>query len=182
MIMDKLLPMNIFPPILALVLIAAFTSAGCADYAPLETVKTVDLFRYAGTWFEIGSLPKYFQKGCSRTTATYRPRPDGALDVQNMCAKDGKKSSITGKAWVPDENEKGKLKVRFFWPFSGDYWILALDEDYRYAMVGSPDRQSLWILSRKPVLDETIYQELLAKAKSQGFDVGKVEKTPQAVR
>jgi apolipoprotein D and lipocalin family protein len=162
-------------------LLLAFVSTRAAAEKPLETVPSVDLKRYAGTWYEIGSIPKFFQKGCSRTTATYRPRPDGDLDVQNVCNKHGELSSVKGKAWAVDKTN-AKLKVRFFWFITGDYWIIALDPEYRYAMVGTPDRDSLWILSRTPLLDEAVYKGLLNQAKAQGFDIDKVEKTSLAVK
>ena len=85
----------------------------------------------------------------------------------------------TGTAWMPNPSEPTKLKVRFFWPFSGDYWILALDPDYKYVMIGEPARDYLWILSREKTLAEQTVNTLLAQAKSQGFDTTKVLRTPQ---
>lgn len=166
--------------ILLLTFVAAAGVALAAD-KPLPVVEKVDLERYAGKWFEIASLPKWFQEGCKNTTATYKLRDDGDVGVTNRCDKEDEVSEVTGKAWVVDKATNAKLKVQFFWPFSGDYWIIALDADYRYVMVGTPDRESLWILSRTPVLDETILATLLAQAKAQGFPIDKVKRTEQSM-
>lgn len=158
-----------------------FTTPALAADNPLPVVEKVDLARYVGKWYEIASLPKWFQKGCTNTTATYALRKDGDVGVTNRCLKEDEVSEVTGKAWVVDKATNAKLKVQFFWPFSGDYWIIALDADYRYVMVGTPDRESLWILSRTPALDEEIVTKLLDQAKALGFAVDKVKRTEQAL-
>ena len=150
---------------------------------PLETVPDVDLSRYLGTWYEIATIPQKFQKGCVAVTATYSLRPDGDIKVVNACRRDslaGKPKSATGKAWVVDRKTNAKLKVRFFWPFSGDYWIIELDSiEYRYAVVGHPSRKYLWILCRQPQMDEALYRELLARIEGHGYDLPEIKKTLQ---
>ncbi len=163
-----------------LIVAAIWVRQGHADEPPVKTVAKVDLSRYVGKWYEIASLPKFFQEGCVNTTATYSLRDDGDIDVQNRCFRDGEVSGVDGKAWVVDKQTNAKLKVRFFWPFSGDYWILALADDYSYALVGAPDRDSLWVLSRTPTMSEELYAQIMAIAKQQGFPVEKVERTPQS--
>ena len=145
---------------------------------PLATVERVDLERYAGTWYETASFPTRFQRGCTDTTATYGLRADGRVSVRNRCRKDGEESAIEGVAWAVDESN-ARLKVRFFWPFSGDYQVIALDPDYGWAMVGHPARSYLWILSRSPRLDEAIYRDLLEQAEAQGFDTSRLARTLQ---
>jgi apolipoprotein D and lipocalin family protein len=148
----------------------------------LDTVKTVDLQKYQGKWYEIASYPQRFQKGCTGTTATYELRDDGRITVINQCFKnalDGPLSKITGKAWVPNPDEPGKLKVRFFWPFSGDYWIIDLDPDYQWAVVGSPSRKYLWFLSRAPKISDELFENLLKSAENKGFTKDKLQKTIQ---
>lgn len=135
--------------------------------APPETVTQVDLARYMGTWHEIAKYPNRFQKGCGCTTATYALRADGKVSVLNRCG--GPKGDRSAKGWARVVGP-GKLKVTFFWPFFGDYWILALDPDYRWVVVGSPDRRYLWILARSPRIEEGLYQSLVARAQAQGFD------------
>jgi apolipoprotein D and lipocalin family protein len=142
----------------------------------LPTVETVDLNRYAGLWYEIARLPNSFEKGLECVTANYSLTPNGKVEVLNkgFSAKKGAFKSSRGKAWVPDDNFPGRLKVSFFWPFAGNYYIISLDKDYRYALVGDPSRKYLWVLSRTQELDETIYSKLLEKARTHGFDVDKM--------
>ena len=151
---------------------------------PLRTVPFVDLQRYLGTWYEIATIPASFQKNCAGVTATYTLRQDGKIGVLNRCRKytlDGKEKSIKGKAWVVDSNTNARLRVQFFWPFSGDYWIIELDPDYQYAVVGHPGRNYLWILCRRPQMDESLYDNLLEKISAQGYDAKRLVKTLQPV-
>lgn len=145
----------------------------------LEVVSAVDLSRYAGRWYEIARLPNRFEKKCADSvTATYSLRSDGRVDVVNRCRKaDGKYTTAKGKAKIVDKKTNAKLKVTFFWPFSGDYWILDLGSNYEYAVVGAPNRDYLWILSRTPQLDEQLYQSLLAKLATRGFATERMIRT-----
>lgn len=136
-------------------------------------VTSVDLTRYAGTWYEIARLPNSFERNLKCITATYTLRTDGKINVLNKGhkIKDPEKiNSANGLAWVPDKSAPAKLKVRFFWPFSGDYWILYLDKEYRHVLVGDPSYKYLWILSRESRMDESTYYMLTEKAKEQGYD------------
>lgn len=113
---------------------------------PLETVPFVDLNKYAGKWFEIASYPQRFQKGCHCTTAEYTISHKGYVIVENRCNRDsinGKQSYIKGKAFVEKKSGNAKLKVQFFWPFKGKYWIIDLANDYSYAVVSHPNRKYL---------------------------------------
>ena len=152
------------------------------EYTPMATVPAVDLNRYAGKWYEIAAFPQRFQKGCHCTTAEYTVNPAGYVEVFNACRKSnpsGAEKSIRGKATPVAGSQNSKLKVQFFWPFTGDYWILALADDYSYALVGTPDRKSLWILSRRPVLPAESYQRLVQKAAAKGFNVNQLRQTNQ---
>jgi len=147
-----------------------------------SVVSSVDLNRYAGTWYEIARLPFYFERDLKNTTATYTLREDGRITVLNQGQNindPGKKKSAKAVAWIPDKNVPGKLKVQFFWPFSGDYWILDLDKDYKYALVGDPSYKYLWILSREKKMEETTYNMLLKKAIDNGYDLGPLIKVVQ---
>ncbi len=142
-------------------------------------VEKVDLGRYMGTWHEIARFPNRFQRGCTCTTATYSLRTDGRVKVVNRCGTTaGPAKQSEGWAKVVDPASNAKLRVTFFWPFFGDYWILALDPDYRQVLVGTPNRRYLWILAREPRLEEAAYQALVARAAALGFDVARLEKTP----
>jgi apolipoprotein D and lipocalin family protein len=148
----------------------------------LKTVEHVDVQRYMGTWFEIAKLPQRFEKGLVGITANYTLLPDGKVSVLNSGYKEdfnGKLKTIKGKAWVVDTATNAKLKVSFFWPFAGNYWIIELGKDYEYAVVGDESRKYLWILSRTSQMDEAVYNELLKRVQDRGFDVSKLEKVPQ---
>lgn len=169
--------------ILALMMMVGLFSCS-RDTVPLKTVAQVDLQKYAGTWYEIALLPQRFEKGCHCTTATYTVKDD-YVEVLNRCRKDspeGKEKKIKGKAFVVEHSGSAKLKVQFFWPFKGDYWIIALADDYSYAMVGAPNREYLWILSRTPKMDQATYDKLVAQAKAQGFPVDQLIKTDQSCK
>ena len=146
---------------------------------PLEVVPKVELQKYLGKWYEIARLPAKFQEGCSQTTATYSLSKDGNITVLNECIRNGKVRKAKGKAKVVDKTTGAKLKVTFFWPFYGDYWIIKLGNDYDYAVVGTPNRKYLWLLSRKPTMDENLFSEIVEFVKSKGFDVGTLVKTSQ---
>jgi len=168
--------------ILCIVLLTACASGVKQVGPPLRVVSFVDLKRYVGKWYEIARYPNRFQNGCVGTTATYTIRKDGKIDVLNQCRKgtlDGEISSVKGTARVVDNKTNAKLKVSFFWPFSGHYWIIDLGENYDYAVVGHPDRKYLWILSRSPKMDEKIYNLILEKLKLQFYDTSKLIKTLQ---
>ncbi|RNI31742.1 lipocalin family protein [Rufibacter latericius] len=151
-------------------------------HAFLPTVPSVDLQRYAGKWYEIALIPNRFEKGCHCTTAEYVPR-EGYVEVRNTCRKgsaNGKDDGALGKAFPVEGSNNAKLRVQFFWPFRGDYWILDLAPDYSHALVGSPDRKFLWILARTRQLDPTLYSRLEQKARSLGFDERKLQKADQS--
>jgi apolipoprotein D and lipocalin family protein len=148
----------------------------------LRTVDHVDVKRYMGTWFEIAKLPQRFEKGLVGIKANYTLRPDGKVEVLNSGYKEdfnGKLKTIKGKAWVADTTTNAKLRVSFFWPFAGNYWIIELGKDYEYAVVGDESRKYLWILSRTPQMNEALYNELLKRTQDKGFDISKLEKVPQ---
>ncbi len=143
----------------------------------LTAVPKVDLGRYLGTWYEIASFPQRFQKGCTDSRAEYSLRDDGAIEVVNSCFRDGKVDTARGKAWVVDRITNAKLKVSFFWPFRGDYWIIDLGRDYEYAVVSAPSMKYLWILSRTPKMEEHQYQEIVDRLRKRGFDMANLKRT-----
>jgi apolipoprotein D and lipocalin family protein len=175
-----------------LLLLAVLALGACATAParpPVQTVEAVDLQRYAGTWHEIARFPNSFQDGrgrrCVATTAEYALRPDGQVAVTNRCldAADGNRETVArGTAYAVAGGNNAKLRVSFFWPFYGDYWVIGLDPAYRWAVVGSPDRQFLWILSREPAMAAGDYAQAVGIAAAQGFDVARLQPTPQAGR
>ncbi|KAK3189563.1 hypothetical protein Dsin_029124 [Dipteronia sinensis] len=135
----------------------------------MEVVKNLDVERYMGRWYEIASFQSRFQpKNGVDTMATYSLNEDGTVHAD-------------------PKSDEAKLKVKFYvppflpiFPVVGDYWVLFLDNDYHFALIGQPSRKYLWILSRKPHLDEEIYNQLVEKAISEGYDVSNLHKTPQS--
>lgn len=112
----------------------------CASQkTPLDVVPELELQKYLGTWYEIARLPNSFEKGLECVTANYSLLKRGKIKVVNkgyLIENHSKYKRAEGKAYIPDENNPAKLRVTFFWPFYGDYWVIALDEQYRYALVG----------------------------------------------
>ena len=170
---------NLFPFILG---IATFLLFGCSNnYLPLETVKQVDIHKYMGKWYEIARFPNSFQKDCNCTTAEYQLMED-YVKVTNSCYKDsinGTLETAIGKATVVEGSNNAKLRVSFFWPFKGDYWVIDLADDYSCAVIGTPSRKYLWILSRTPAMNPAIYQQILSRITAKGFDINKLIPTKQ---
>ena len=171
-------------------LLAASMAAPALAADPLPVVAPVDLQRYAGTWYEQARLPNFFQRNCKgQVAATYVAQADGTVGVVNRCAQtDGNTIEAAGVArTVPVEGKPnaGRLEVSFVpnwlrwlpvvW---GDYWVMQLDAQYQVALVGTPDRKYLWVLSREQSLDDTRLNAALEFAKAAGFDTAAVVKTP----
>lgn len=164
--------------------------AAGAQPPAVRTVEKVDLDRYVGEWFEIARFPNRFQRKCAGDVrANYAKRADGRLDVVNRCRTSDGTTEAQGVARIADARTFAKLKVRFapaalsFLPFVwGDYWILGLADDYSWAVVGSPDREYLWILARTAAIGESTYQSAVAVARANGFAVDRLEKTAQTAR
>ena len=159
----------------------ALLLAGCAamqrgpvgNKAVPEPAKAVELDRYLGRWFEYGRYEAGFQKGCEAVTAEYALRPDGAVSVLNSCHKGavgGKLSTAEGKAKVVENSRGAKLKVSFFGPFYGDYWVLDHADDYSWSIVGEPSGRYLWMLTRTPKPDERTTSLLKARVQDLGYD------------
>jgi len=165
------------------VIVAMFTAQDSVP-SQVQSVPAVDFQRYAGLWHEIARFPNRFQEKCrAETTALYELLPGDELRVINTCrGAEGQTIRAEGRARLADRRgPTSRLKVRFapaflsFLPMVwGDYWILDLTDDYGAALVGSPSREYLWVLSRRPQMEEAIYQRLIATAAAQGFDVSRI--------
>lgn len=165
---------------LALVVAGLLGIAACTPQRDLATVDHVDLQKYSGTWYDIAHLPQKFEEGCKCVSAEYIPK-ENYVKVINTCVDEesDEMSQASGKAFSQNP-DNSKLRVQFFWPFRGDYYIIALRDDYKYAMVGSPDRTSLWILSRDPQPSAMVLKEYLNKAEQLGFDTSAMIYTDQS--
>ena len=156
-------------------LILVFTGlAGCLGIPDgARPVENFTLDNYLGKWYEIARLDHSFERGLSNVTAEYSLRDDGGVRVINRGFKtsDNKWEEAEGKAYFVDDSSTGKLKVSFFGPFYGAYNVIALDKEaYQWSLVVGPNTDYLWILSRTPVLDQVIVEQLLSQAKSYGFN------------
>lgn len=146
---------------------------------PNQPVPALDLDRYAGQWHEMAHLPMFFQRKCKdRITATYTLRADGDVDVRNACRTRAGKQDVSEGVAKPVQGQPGALKVRFApgwlswlpWVW-GDYWVVELDPDYQWAVVGSPTRKYMWILSRTPTMSGDRFRQLVARARQRGYPV-----------
>ena len=181
-------PASVAAGIAAAIFVALAAPPARAEEA-LSTVDRVDLARYVGVWYEHGRLPNRMQGECARdVTTTFSPKGTRTLDVVTRCRRsDGSEEIDGGVARVQDPATNAKLEIRFLplavaWlPLAwSDYWILDLAPDYTHALVGSPSRDALWIIARKPALDAGVYERLVAKARALGFDTGKLIRTPHS--
>lgn len=137
---------------------------------PLDTVQSVNLQQYLGTWYEIYRLPNWFEDDACRTvTANYSLREDGHIRVLNTCYQTDKTKVADGIAKIADKKTNAKLEVSFFRPFYGDYWILDLATDYSWVLVGEKSGKYFWILARNSKLDASLEKTLLEKAKNLGY-------------
>lgn len=158
--------------------LAAVAAALLTDRRPIgntsvpEPAKSVDLRRYLGVWFEIARYDQRFERSCAGDiTATYSLRSDGSVNVINRCRRaDGSIKEARGRAKIVDTVTNAKLKVSFFGPFYGDYWVLDRDDDYRWAIIGEPSGRYLWILARDADLGPEAVKQLVDRAKKLGYD------------
>lgn len=160
-------------------LLGALLLAGCVggpDATTPQPVAAVEVERYLGTWHEVARLPMWAQDSasvsCEDTTATYAARPDGQIGVLNRClnALDGDRPrEAQGRAYAVQGSGNARLRVSFFRPFYGDYWVIGLDPNYRWAVVGEPSRRWLWVLSRTPRLPEAEFERALGLARANGY-------------
>jgi len=161
---------------LALAALASLAVLAGTAAADARLPAAIDLARYAGTWHEIARIPHFFQRKCVRdVTATYTPQADHVQVVNRCITGDGTPISVKGKAFVQDAPTNRKLKVGFFeilgWmPFTGDYWVLDIDPDYRWVIVGGPGNEFGWILARSPQLEPALRADIDRRLRGLGYD------------
>ena len=167
--------MKNFLKLLTLIFTLLLFTACSSKNPPLQTVQKVELDKYLGTWYEIARYEHFFEKDCKNVTANYSMMDEETIKVINRCTniQTNEKKEALGRAYATDITNS-KLKVSFFRPFYGDYWVLILDKNYDYVVVGTPSREYLWILSRTAKLDKKIKKEILDKLPSLGFETSKL--------
>jgi len=168
-----------------LAILALLALSGCAMMRggpPLETVERVDLERYMGQWYVIANIPYFGERGNVAGRAIYRMREDGRIDDIYRYRDgdfDAPEEEMEGVAWVVDEETNAQWKVQFYWPIRFGYYIIGLDEDYEWTVVGHPSREYAWIMAREPELSQARYQALLGLLEDRGFDASQLQKVPQ---
>jgi apolipoprotein D and lipocalin family protein len=174
--------------LLTISLLAAINAISAAQASIVKPVESVDLQRYQGRWHEIASIPQFFQRKCVRdTVAEYSAAEEDQIRVENTCSReDGGRDRAEGRARRADPNATSKLEVSFlkllgeyrFWA-GGDYWVIELDPNYQWAVIGHPSRRYGWVLSRKPALPVATIAEIIGRIKAQGYDACEFVVTPQ---
>ncbi len=150
-------------------------------------VESVDLQRYAGLWYQVGRYPHSFQRRpCGESTAEYTIRKDGKISVLNRCWKEeygGEQNQQVRAVAVPVDSRGNWLRVYFFGIFPADYLVIELDaQDYQWAAVTGPKRNTLWILSRAPSLEPEVYQGIVDSLEAKGFDPHMIIATGQQLK
>ncbi|MEN8927918.1 MAG: lipocalin family protein [Flavobacteriales bacterium] len=169
---------------ITVLIISILLMVGCKAKKELATVSPLDLEQYRGTWYEIARFDHSFEKNLSCVSATYTIREDGKVDVLNKGynTKKEKWSEANGIAKVPNAEKPGEIKVSFFRPFYGDYFVMKLDKDYKHVLVGSPTRKFLWVLSRTKTMSQEVYANYINFAEGKGFDTSKLMKVAQVCK
>jgi apolipoprotein D and lipocalin family protein len=155
--------------------------AGCSSdsHAPMRTVSNFEVERYLGQWHQVAAIPAWFQSDClANTAADYTMGEDGLIEVVNSCeTADGLRKKAEARARFLKDPSDGRLEVTFVevaglwvWPAAGDYWIIGLDPDYRWAVVGQPSREFAWILARSRTLDAQTLRDIQHILEREAYD------------
>lgn len=176
-----------FPALATLAVAGLLALSACAgllqrhpvgNTAVPQPVKSVEIERYLGRWYEIARYEQSFQRGCEGVTADYARRAGDGISVTNRCVRpDGRISEARGRAKIVDPVTNAKLKVSFFWPFFGDYWILDRADDYSWSIVGEGSGRYLWILAREARPGEAKVAELINRVRGMGYDTSMLRRT-----
>ena len=173
---------------LSLSLTAVLLGTGCstipAKHPPLKTVSHVDLPRFMGPWYVIGTIPWVVEKNNVGTMDVYKARPDGKIDITYVFHRkelSAKREEMHAVGTVLDRKSNATWGVQFLWPFQAPYLVIDLAPDYSTTVIGYPSRDLIWIMARTPTLPEGTYQALVKKAAAQGYDPARIVKVPQSV-
>jgi apolipoprotein D and lipocalin family protein len=178
--------MNKFTRLAAITMLTLLSLSGCATTAskhPLKTVDHVDLGRFMGDWYVIGTIPWFVEKNNVGTMDIYRMRPDGRIDITYAFHKkelSAPRKEMHAVGTILDRQSNARWGVQFLWPFQAPYLVIDLAQDYSTTIIGYPSRDLIWIMARTPTLSEVTYQSLLEKAADQGYDIRRIVKVPQA--
>ena len=167
---------------IVLINVLVISTAIAEENKNLKVVSNLDLHNFQGVWYEIAHNPWFPENNCFAMIAHYKLIEDNKIKVTNICRKhgfDGEISKISGEAWLVNPTITSKWEVQFIWPFSLDYWVIDLEENYNYAVIGEPDKENFWILSRKPIMAKGLLTKIIEKTKMKGYDLSNLILTPQ---
>jgi apolipoprotein D and lipocalin family protein len=167
------------------VVAAALLLAACERPAPMPTVAHVDLPRFMGDWYVLGSIPTYMEEGAHNALESYRLEPDGSIATTftfRAGTFDGEEKRHTPRGFVADRKSNAVWEMQFLWPIRADYRIVYLDADYTRTVIAREKRDYVWIMARTPAIAEADYQRLVAFAASLGYDAARIQKVPQRWR
>ena len=158
--------------------------AGCSmnSHQPLKTVDQLDLQRFMGNWYVIANIPTFVEKGAVNAVENYALEDDGTIAVTFTYHKEDRskpRKTMKSRGFVVPGTSNAQWKIQFFWPIKFPYYVIDLDEDYKYTVIGLPNRKYLWIMAREPYLDEEIYEGIIQRVREQGFDISKIQRVPQ---
>jgi apolipoprotein D and lipocalin family protein len=164
-----------------LIILLSVLAVSCASQTPLKKVPTVDIKRFMGNWYVIANIPTFLEKGGKNAVETYIwNEKEKRIDVIFSQVKDGEKKEYTQKAWVHDPSGN-EWRIQFFWPLKFAYQVIDLAPDYSYTVIGVPSRDYLWIMAREKTLSTRNYEEIIARLRTQGYDVSKIQLVPQEI-
>lgn len=165
-----------------LLLSALFFLSSCSFGGKMKTVNQVDLQRFMGSWYVIAIIPNFIEKNAVNGIESYKLNDNNSIDIEYRFHKnspEGKQKVMHPKAWVYDKETNAEWRVQFFWPFKFPYLIIDLADDYRYTVIGVPNRKFVWIMSRTPEITDSDYEKILARLKKNGYEIEKIKKMPQ---
>jgi len=156
--------------------------ASCTSHAPLATVDSLDLERYMGDWYVIANIPTFVEKGAVNAIEHYDLRDDGDVDITFTFFKnnvEGKFKEMHARGFVQEGTGNARWKVQFIWPLKSPFYVMDLDENYNYTVIGLPSRDYLWIMAREPLLPDSIYSDIVARTAEAGYDTTRIQKVLQ---
>ncbi len=179
--------MKIFGFLITILILFIGSLSGCINddtSEPLNVVDELDAVQYSGLWYSVYELPIFYglypfgysSENCVNSTATYTVESENTIHVLNKCILRGRERQVEGTArYANNSNKNGELIVNFF-GFDSDYNVIGLDENYQWAVIGTKNRESLWLFSRTPTIDETLLDEMKDIAEAEGFDISQLYK------
>jgi apolipoprotein D and lipocalin family protein len=165
-----------------LIVLLVLILSGCASYAPMKTVDYVELQRFMGDWYVVANIPTFIEKDAHNAIENYRLDKDGTVATTftfHDGSFDGPLKSYTPRGFITDRQTNALWGMQFIWPFKGDFRIVYLDQDYQNTIIARQARDYVWIMSRKPQIDEITFKKLRQVVEDLGYDINRLQKVPQ---